>query len=528
MRICFWHTIVFMKKKRILILNLHFDDRHIPVGRKNKLPQGMGAVFLAGAFSKKRCDIRVYSEIYSGPLEDETLLAWPHMVVLTGVTNCLDRMLHITAYVKTKNTMAIVVAGGAPVRAWPLLSSRIFDYACTGDIEQLREVIVDSLGKAYLSQEMIPRLDLAYWIGIHGHVESSRNCNFNCRFCSLTGEKTGYKAYSLDYIEKQLVLIGKKRTVQFIDNNFFGNDPDAFAAKLELIDTHRRKGRFKYWSAMVTGDFFFNEANLDLVKKAGCGALFSGIESFDRELLKHHKKIQNTILPQTEIIKKTLDRGIAFWYGLFMDIYSRPPEELKLELDYIINNPNLSLPGFITLPIPIPGTPYFLECLKKNKFFPLTKLRHLDGKTLCMEPEGSRDKAVAFIEMLNTMKGYRRKIWRHAAFFAARHRRRFNPEMMFYALVPNALITINQLFTAGLLSKETAQTHISTFEKVESTYFPKFPIHSSFKNHFKPTLLTDGHGRINPDLLPDIEQAKKLHNQPQSLETTGRDIMLYN
>lgn len=108
--------------KRVLIVNCYFDDSRQPLRRTTKIPQAMGPVYLAGAFSPARCDVRVYTELYSGPLEDEDLLSWPDMLVLTGLTNSFDRMLHLTAYARTKNSRVIVVAGGPPVRALPLLA----------------------------------------------------------------------------------------------------------------------------------------------------------------------------------------------------------------------------------------------------------------------------------------------------------------------------------------------------------------------------------------------------------------------
>ena len=79
-------------------------------------------------------------------MEDEGLLGWPDMLVLTGLTNGFDRMLHLTAYARSKNPKVIVVAGGPAVRALPLLSKKVFDYACLGDIEELCEVIADAFG----------------------------------------------------------------------------------------------------------------------------------------------------------------------------------------------------------------------------------------------------------------------------------------------------------------------------------------------------------------------------------------------
>jgi len=92
----------------------------------------MAPVYLAGAFSAELCDIRIYNEQYSGPLENEQLFSWPDMLVLTGITVAFDRMLHLTAYARSKNAHVIVVAGGPPIRAIPRYSQRFFDYCCVG------------------------------------------------------------------------------------------------------------------------------------------------------------------------------------------------------------------------------------------------------------------------------------------------------------------------------------------------------------------------------------------------------------
>jgi len=74
-------------------------------------------------------------------------------------------MLHLTAYTRTANPKVIVVAGGPAVRALPSSHPAIFDYVRTGDVEQLSEVIHDSLGPEYISPEATPRFGFAYWVG---------------------------------------------------------------------------------------------------------------------------------------------------------------------------------------------------------------------------------------------------------------------------------------------------------------------------------------------------------------------------
>src|SRR5438445_3916639 len=107
------------ERKRILIVNCYVDETREPIQRTHKIPQAMGPAYLAGVFAPERCDLRLYSELASGPLEDESLLGWPDMLVLTGLTTALDRMLHLTAYARTKNPRVVVVAGAHAVPALP-------------------------------------------------------------------------------------------------------------------------------------------------------------------------------------------------------------------------------------------------------------------------------------------------------------------------------------------------------------------------------------------------------------------------
>src|SRR5206468_915444 len=137
------------------------------------------------------------------------------------LTNAFDRMLHLCAYARTRNPSVVVVAGGPAVRALPRTSARYFDYACAGDIEELRDVAEEVLGAGHATEgDMIPRYDLAPWIGSVGHVESSRACNFRCTFCSLTGEGRPYRVYDLEHLRRQIVALGRRRYLVLVDNNF--------------------------------------------------------------------------------------------------------------------------------------------------------------------------------------------------------------------------------------------------------------------------------------------------------------------
>ncbi len=64
-------------RKRVLIVNVFFDEYRRTTGSPYRVPQAMAPCFLAGAFSARACDLRIYNEQYSGVLRDPDLLAWP-------------------------------------------------------------------------------------------------------------------------------------------------------------------------------------------------------------------------------------------------------------------------------------------------------------------------------------------------------------------------------------------------------------------------------------------------------------------
>ena len=505
-------------QKRILIVNCYMDDLRESIRRKTKIPQSMTTAFLAGLFSSRLCDIILYSELYSGPLEDERLLSGIDMLVLTGVNTSFDRMLHLTAYVKSKNSQAVVVAGGSAIRALPEHAKNFFDYCCLGDVEQLADVIRDAFGQAYVSETFletgwaVPRYDLVPWMSIMAYIESSRNCYFRCSYCSLTAENGRYQAYDIEYLRRQFLTLGKRRMVHFLDNNFASPDRQFLMDRFVLLQELHDAGYFHRWGAEVTSDFFLSDENLKLSYDCGCLALFCGVESFDRNSLIHFRKYQNTTLPQVEMIRKCLDAGITFLYGIVLDTTTRRISDLKEELDYIVGNSDITLPAFVTLAIPLLKTPYFYDCLEQKRFLPNVRLRDLDGTTITVKPLDSMTEAVQFVKDFQTLRGYKRRILQHMKNFYKKYRRVLSWERMGFAqycamhLCTPKLATLGtdlgRIFSNGQ-GKHT-RTYVGTTEPLDAVYKPVFRLESKYESYFKPTMLTDSRGHLSETLQPDL------------------------
>ncbi len=507
--------------RRALIVNCYADETRRSVARTRKVPQTLGPIFLAGAFQPEHWDIRLHNEVSHGPLEDEGLLGWPDLLVLTGLVTSLDRMRHLTAYARSKNPAVVVAAGGHVVRAFPRYCARFLDYACQGDVEEMAEVIADAFGPPYASDAWRWRFDLSDWISRVGYAESSRYCNFACSFCTLAGEGRAYRAYDPSAIRAQVEAAGRKRYLVFLDNNFYGSNRASFRARVDMARTLRDEGHYPAWSALVTNDFFYEPDNLRRARDAGCSALFTGVESFRPEWVVRHNKRQNAGRPQVEIIRECLGAGIVFLYGLILDLTSRTIADVKEEIDAILDCHDITLPSYVSLPIPIPGTPHFHECRERELILPSTKVRDLDATTISLRPRDSLEDATRFVRELQSMAGYRQRIVRHSAGFWRRHRDSLTRDQMAIALANGALLVAPLLATGSRLraSGGRPRTHVSSTEALDAVYTPAFRVHRRFEQYFEATMLTEASGELSAALAEDLMASRPIGGAGQSART---------
>jgi len=497
--------VVTPKKKNILVVNAYFDDLRRYGPSPNTIPQSMAPTFLAGAFDPNHCDVRIYNEHASGPIADESLLSWPDMLIMTGLTFAFDRMLHWAAYVRSRNPGVVVVAGGPAVRALPNRARQYFDYVCLGSVDEILEVIDEALGPAYRSRAPAPRYDLMRqnrWVSF---VESSRYCNFKCGFCSLTAEGARYEKYDLIDVRKQIIAQGRSHHLCFIDNNFYGNDRNFFLARIELLNELRDEGYFRSWSALVTEDFFAINDNLRLARDSGCQGLFCGVESFDTKSLRAFNKRQNTIRSQLDLIRECLAEGIFFLYGMIFDLTRRQLEDVREELENVLKTPGLPLPSYCRLTIPLLGTPYFQESVANQRLLPNTRLRELDCLTLSLKPLDPLERVVPFVRDLLNLRGYRREILAKSLSLTRTYKSQFELVQHLGFLSSAVMLTAPNL-TKGFsrsVNRQRTRTYVSTTEHLDPLYIPRFKIETQYQEHFVPTKVTDSQGLLSDDMLED-------------------------
>jgi radical SAM superfamily enzyme YgiQ (UPF0313 family) len=182
-------------------------------------------------------------------------------------------------------------------------------------------------------------------------VYASVGCNYRCDYCCIASiYKGGYKLRKLQLVTTELEYLQRRtRRIAFIDTNINGN-PAYLKALCEMMIA--RKFRF-VWGAQSTIDIGSDPATLALLRKAGCKALFIGLETIEQANLDAMHKAATTA-EYEEKIRNIHRAGIkiaAFlMYGLDSDTV-----DTAADLSAYIIKQKIALP-MINILVPTPGS----------------------------------------------------------------------------------------------------------------------------------------------------------------------------
>jgi len=416
-------------------------------------------------------------------------------------------MLHLSAYARTANPAVVTVAGGLAIRALPRYSRTFFDYTCTGDVEEIRGVLAEAFGPETVAEAPVPRYDLAEWLGPWiGYAESTRNCNFRCSFCTLTADGRPWDPRGPDYLRAQIHAMGRRALLHLADNQFAGPDAASLRERLTVLREAREAGFFRHWAGFVTDAFLWDEENLRLARESGCISLLIGVESFDGAWLRKVNKPQNVRESQIALIRRCLEAGILFQYGLVFDPTERRVAEMRRELEVIAGEPEVPVPNFVFIAIPFPGTPFFREKYEQGLLLPGTRVRDLEGSTLSLRPLDGVEAVADFLRTSKNLRGMRGRHLAHQARFLWRYRRHLSATQAGVSLATLASITGPQSLSNPryLLRRRPPRTHVSTTERLDVVYTPRTRVAGRFADWFTPTRVTDAAGRLNERLVEDL------------------------
>lgn len=354
----------------------------------------LGTVLLGTILKEKGYDVKSYVEDVA-ELDFEDILK-ADAVGISTITSTATRSYEIAKLVKKAGIP--VFMGGPHVSYMPEEALESCDYVLRGEADGIIVDFINAL-KTGAGFETIPSLsfkkdgkiihnkiapyckeldnipypDFSIIKGLEKNgakhlsitpVMTSRGCPFDCSFCSVTGMfGQQYRFRSKENIIAELKIHKDNGSdwVFFYDDNFTANKNRT----KELLRLMIEKNLTPKWTAQVRVDVAKDQELLDLMREANCHTVYIGLESINPETLKRYNKKQS-VEDIESCIKKLHDNGIRI-HGMFVFGSDDDTVETIRETVAFAKKNDLESVQFMIL-TPLPGTKFFLEIEKQNRF----------------------------------------------------------------------------------------------------------------------------------------------------------------
>ena len=376
-----------------------FMDFHRKGGKYHGVLQPLIGPLVAGLLPQ---DIEI--EVVNDTWEDPPWERDYDLLFITGMHSDFDRARQVSHYWRRRG--AKTVLGGTLASTYPELCQPFFDAVVVGDAEGsvpqvYRDFAAGELQPLYVSAAYdpalvpVPRFDLlAGKQMIPLSFEATRGCPFTCEFCALTGIGTRHHVRPVESIlrdirEGQRMLRGLVPwylldVVGFLDNNLGGNP----GYLRQLCQAMEPLGLT--WGSGITFNVLADEGMVQALSRAGCRAMFMGLESLNPATIKDMHKYQNTVAEARRVLDLCRRHGILVESPLMLS-------PVTDDLEYIQSIPDrlrecgLYVPTFVCIESPIPGTPHFHRLAGEGAaFLPNALLRDFTATPWSPGPSWSR------------------------------------------------------------------------------------------------------------------------------------------
>jgi radical SAM superfamily enzyme YgiQ (UPF0313 family) len=325
-------------------------------------PLGLASV---AALTPEHWDIEIVDE----NVEEIDWDAPADVVGVAGMTTQYRRQRQILERFREKGRF--VVAGGNHASLLPEDFEGLADTVVAGEAEYTwprfcrdfeegtPEALYRETGEVDLADSPTPRFDLLkldrYSLA---PVQFSRGCPFRCEFCDIIvvfGRKPRTK--SNEQIGRELDALRAQgvNEVFFVDDNLIGHKPKA-RELLRFLVEYRRSHQFDIaFGTEASVNVAEDPELLELLRDAGFGWLFVGLESPNEASLEETLKFQNTRLDLLEAVRRIHAMGIAVRAGFIVGFDS--DDETIFDRQYrFIQAAGIYAP-MVGLLIAIPRTP---------------------------------------------------------------------------------------------------------------------------------------------------------------------------
>ena len=367
-------TSVSTKRRRLLLINPKYPesfwsfkwavDRILPSKRAINPPLGLATL---AALCPAEWEVAIVDEnVEPLPIAPEA-----DVIGICGMGVQFERQSELLRYYR--HCGYYVVAGGSYASLCPERYAEVADTVVAGEAEYLWPVFCADFTNGCaapvyreersvsLADSPTPRFDLLRLDRYStATMQFSRGCPYRCEFCDIIvmfGRRPRYK--TLAQVERELDALRAlgARNVFFVDDNLIGNRPAAKALLRGLVDYQaRHRYRFRFGTE-ASINLAQDDELLALMRDAGFGWVFVGIESPDPDTLKAARKTQNTHEDVLDSIRTIYAAGIDVLGGFIVGFDNDTLESFERQREFIMaTGIQAAMVGLLTA---LPRTPLY-------------------------------------------------------------------------------------------------------------------------------------------------------------------------
>ena len=215
--------------------------------------------------------------------------------------------------------------------------------------------------------------------GKFGHVTyvSARGCPLKCAFCSVSNQRIRAKSISHVVTEiRQMVDLGFSPIA--IEDNFFAHTPQRTNELCEALAKLRRAGVKFTWDCQTRIESMDRPGLVELMQRAGCEAVYLGVESVNCDQLRYLNKTPN---PERylerlrlKVVPSLLESDIKCYINLQFGLPRETTEHhintknILRELGHAAAKVGKKITIFPQLHVIYPGTHHFETGWRNNTF----------------------------------------------------------------------------------------------------------------------------------------------------------------
>src|SRR5215212_6722531 len=204
---------------------------------------------------------------------------------------------------------------------------------------------------------ILPRRIVARVSGNYTSFDAGRGCPFQCSFCTIInvqGRKSRYR--TPDDIEEIVRANAKQGVTKFFvtDDNFARNRN--WEPILDRLIHLRENEGFKIRLLLQVDTLCHRIPGfIEKAARAGCNAVFIGLENINPESLAGTKKRQNKIWEYREMLQAWRKQKVVTWAGYILGFPTDTPESIARDIEIIKNELPIDILEFFCL-TPLPGS----------------------------------------------------------------------------------------------------------------------------------------------------------------------------